>query len=117
MKTYILGFVLWLFLSPSVFALSLQEAKSSGFIGEKNTGYLGEVSFIVSMSSLSEVDVKAIKNLVLTINKKRKVFFSKAANNAKVDLSVVEKRFYKRAVIATKMNQYYQESKGDWVKK
>ncbi len=54
--------MLWFVVVPSIFALSLDDAKAQGLVGEKTTGYLGLIS-----SSNAEA-----RTLVEAVNQKRR---------------------------------------------
>ena len=108
MKQLLLGICLMLLGSNAAFALSLQEAKSSGLAGERNDGYVG---YVVSPP---RDDVKAV---VKSVNNKRRAKFSESAKSNNVKIEQVANRFYQRAVNATATGNYYQDAGGAWVKK
>lgn len=95
-------------LSMQVMAIDLDQAKSSGQVGELNNGYLG---FVVSSPS---ADVKA---LVEDINAKRKAFYRQTAAKTGATLEQVAATAYQKAVAKTDAGNYYQNSAGQWVKK
>jgi len=107
MKHILLGFCLML-LGNVAFALSLQDAKSSGLVGERNDGYIG---YVVTPP---RDDVKAV---VKNVNNKRKAKFTESAKSNKLKTEQVANRFYQRAIKATAAGNYYQDAGGAWVKK
>ncbi len=68
MKQLLLGICLILLGSNTAFALSLQDAKSDGLVGERNDGYVG---YVVTPP---RDNVKAI---VKSVNNKRSAKFNK----------------------------------------
>jgi uncharacterized protein YdbL (DUF1318 family) len=85
--------------------LDLSEAKSSGMVGELNTGYLGAVQ------SSGEAD-----KLVASINKKRKEQYQKIAKKNGISLQAVEARAGQKAVEKTSPGAYINTGSG-WQKK
>ncbi len=65
-----------LLMALPAFAMDLGEAKSSGLIGETNTGY------IAAIKPSAEVDT-----LVAEINDQRKVYYQKIANENGISLT------------------------------
>ncbi len=108
MKQLIMGICLMLLGSNTVFALSLQEAKSSGLVGERNDGYVG---YVVAPPAN---DVKAV---VKEVNNKRRAKFTESAKSNNLKTGQVAHRFYQRAIQATATGHYYQDASGAWVKK
>jgi uncharacterized protein YdbL (DUF1318 family) len=89
--TSILGALsLSLFMALPAFALDLGEAKSSGLVGETNTGY------IAAIKPSTEVDA-----LVADINSQRKVYYQKIANENGISLQAVEVRAGLKAIEKT----------------
>lgn len=72
------------------FALDLGEAKSSGLVGETNTGY------IAAIKPSTEVDA-----LVADINSQREVYYQKIANENGISLQAVEVRAGLKAIEKT----------------
>nr|WP_067298417.1 YdbL family protein [Marinobacterium profundum] len=95
-------------LVTSAWALSLDDAKSQGLIGERSNGYLG---IVVSNPS---GDVKA---LVADINSKRKQAYQESASSAGVDLQIIELRIGQRLQQKTGNGQYIQTEAGAWQRK
>ncbi|MFW1678333.1 YdbL family protein [Pontibacter sp. JAM-7] len=94
-------------ISLPAWAISLDDAKSSGLVGEQSNGYLGAVT---SGSS-------AVQNLINEINKKRKAAYINGANSAGVELQVFEVRMGQRLQQRTPAGQYIQQPDGRWLKK
>lgn len=89
-------------------AISLQEAKSQGLIGERIDGYLG---YVVTPPATDVVV------LVKDVNNKRRQSFQATAAENGISVEKVAHRFYQLAVEATQSNHYYQSADGSWVKK
>ncbi len=108
MKRILLGLCLMLLGSNVAFAMSLQDAKSGGLVGERNDGYVG---YVVTPP---RDDVKAV---VKNVNNKRRAKFADSAKSNNLKIEQVANRFYQRAVKATASGNYYQDANGAWVKK
>ena len=108
MKHILMGFALVVLGINGAFALSLQEAKSGGLVGERNDGYLGYVI------TPPRGDVKAV---VKEVNNKRRAKFIESAKSNNLKTEQVANRFYQRAMQATEKGNYYQDTGGTWVKK
>ncbi|MCZ2722998.1 YdbL family protein [Marinomonas sp. 15G1-11] len=91
--------------SFSAWALSLDEAKNQGLVGERNSGYLGLV-----------VDNAEAKKVVNEINAKRKAQYLKLAEKNGLTLPQVEALAATKAFQKTQ-NGHYIESNGQWIKK
>lgn len=87
-------------------ALSLNEARSKGLVGELPSGYIGAID-----KSSSEA-----KSLVIEINAKRKEKYKQISAETKQNTSTVEKlaaeKIYKKARSGT-----FFKKGGSWVKK
>jgi hypothetical protein len=94
--------------SGPTWAISLQEAKAQGFIGEQANGYLG----LVKSGASAEV-----KTLMNDINAKRKQEYQGIARRNNTELSVVEALAGKKAIERTPPGQYVKLPSGQWVKK
>lgn len=94
--------------STASFAISLQSAKSKGFVGETPSGYLA------SPTGSASADVKA---LMKDINTKRKQKYAQIAAKVGKPLSVVEKLAGEKAIKKTSSGRYVQLPSGRWVKK
>lgn len=86
-------------------ALDLQSAKAKGLVGETTTGYLAPVS--------GGADVK---NLVNSINAKRKQVYVKISKRNKTPLGAVEQLAGKKAIAKTPAGQFIKVN-GAWKKK
>jgi uncharacterized protein YdbL (DUF1318 family) len=95
-------------LASSAWALSLDDAKSQGLVGERSNGYLG---IVVNNPS---GDVKA---LVADINSKRKQAYQESASSAGVELQIIELRIGQRLQQKTSGGQYIQTEGGAWQRK
>ncbi|MGH1462073.1 MAG: YdbL family protein [Neptuniibacter sp.] len=91
-----------------VWAISKDEAKAKGLIGEQSNGYLG----IVTASPNAD-----LKTLVNTINNKRKAAYVKSASKAGVERNVFEARMGQRLQDKTPAGQYIKLPNGKWKKK
>ncbi len=94
--------------SGPTWAISLQDAKAQGLVGEQANGYLGVVKSGVS------AEVKALVN---DINAKRKNEYKDIARRNKTDLNVVEALAGKKAIDMTPPGQYVKPPSGQWIKK
>lgn len=108
MKHMILGFCLILLGNNVAFAISLQDAKSSGLVGERNDGYVG---YVVSPPG------DEVKALVKVVNNKRRAKFTESAKSNSLQIEQVANRFYERAMKATAKGNYYQDAAGTWLEK
>lgn len=93
-------------ISSSAFALSLDEAKSKGMVGETVRGYLEAVA-----GQNEEVTA-----LVKDINSKRKVEYQAIAQKNGTSLQAVELLAGKKAIEKTPAGQYV-KTNGGWQKK
>ncbi len=104
----VLGLALVGFDGPQIsYALTLQEAKSQGVLGETPDGYLG----LVSPTASSEV-----KSLMNTVNQKRKQKYQEIAQRNGTQLRAIEVLAGKTAIKKTKPGHYIKLS-GKWVKR
>ena len=94
-----------LFISSAAFALSLNEAKQQGLVGEQVTGYLGTVKATAETTAL-----------VNNINAKRKNKYKEIAKRNGTSLESVEKLAGKTALKKTPSGQYISLGKS-WRKK
>lgn len=97
-----------LLLTTTALALTLQEAKSQGLVGEQRDGYVG---FVVSDVP---VDVRA---LVRDINSRRRVLYQEIAEENGIRLEQVAALAYEEAVEETRSGHYVQNASGAWQKK
>ena len=92
----------------TVFAATLEQAKSQGFLGETISGYLG----LVTPSAPPEM--KALMN---EVNQKRKNKYQEIAKRNKTTLKAVEALAGKTALSKTEPGHYIQLPNGTWQKK
>lgn len=100
--------LLALSLSMPALALSLDEAKSGGLVGERATGYLGIVT------AAPNAEVKAMVN---DINSKRRALYQQKAAKAGVSVDVMEQRTGQRLQDTTPAGEYIQDANGQWLRK
>ncbi|MDH3948939.1 MAG: YdbL family protein [Gammaproteobacteria bacterium] len=89
-------------------AISLQDAKAQGLVGEQPNGYLGLVK------STAGADVIAMMN---NINAQRKKEYQAIARRNNTELNVVEALAGKKAIEMTPSGQYVKLPSGQWVKR
>lgn len=90
----------------SALAISLDEAKSKGLVGEKPNGYLG----VVGASS------PEVQGLVSEVNGKRRQAYEDIAKRNRTQLDAVEALAGRKAIQNTKPGHYV-EGPGGWMKK
>lgn len=95
-----------LVLAQPSFALSLEEAKAKGLVGEKSNGYLG----LVDQAN------REAQALADEINKKRRQAYQEIARRDGANLSTVESLAGEKAIEKTKAGNYIEGPDG-WVKK
>lgn len=107
MRRFILtSAALMLALPAAAFALSLEEAKSGGNVGERPDGYLGVVQ-----------DAPGVTDLVKQINNQRRAEYQRIATQNGAALSDIEKLAAAKAYDKTPSGQYVQGANGSWMKK
>jgi uncharacterized protein YdbL (DUF1318 family) len=94
--------------TASAWAMSLQDAKAQGLLGEQPNGYLGLVK------SNASPEVKALMN---NINAQRKQEYRSIAKRNNTKLNVVEALAGKKAMERTPPGQYIRSPSGQWSKK
>ena len=92
-------------MSFSAWAISLDDAKNQGLVGEDSSGYLGLV--------VQNTEAKAV---VDDINTKRKAQYLKLAKKNNLSLSQVEALAAAKTIEKTQSGHYV-EVNGNWVKK
>lgn len=90
----------------SAWALSLNDAKQQGLVGEMPNGYLGVV-----------VDNAEAKSLVASVNKKRKSIYMNLARKNKITIQQVAALAGEKALAKTQPGHLVKNSSGQWVKK
>lgn len=93
-------------MSFSASAISLDQAKQQGLVGEMPDGYLGVV--VVSND---------INSLVATVNKKRKDIYINLARKNKITLQQVGQLAGDKSIAKTKAGHFIKNTSGKWVKK
>ena len=104
-KTFLTVAALAIALPQLAFALSLDEAKAKGLVGERQDGYLGAVSATPEVNAL-----------VKDINNKRRSFYQESAQKNGTSQAAVEALAGQKAQSLTPAGQYIQTGSG-WVKK
>lgn len=106
MRKFMLIAVTALLLPQLAFALSLDQAKSQGLVGERQDGYLGVVS-----------GGAEVTELVKSINNQRRAEYDRIAGSNGTPRTAIEKLAAEKAYSNTPSGQYVQGSNGAWVKK
>ncbi len=97
---------LWIVVTSSAWALTLDEAKAKGFVGEKTSGYLGAVTALNDET----------RALMDDVNQKRRQAYEEIAKRNRTVLRTVETLAGEKAIQNTKPGNFV-ESPGGWVKK
>ncbi len=105
-KTLLLACML--LLVPMSLALTLQEAKNEGLVGEQRNGYVG----LVMESAPAEVMA-----LARDVNNQRRELYQQIARQNNLTVEQVAALAFEKAVEATPAGQYLQDASGAWVKK
>jgi uncharacterized protein YdbL (DUF1318 family) len=105
-KTLLLACML--LLVPMSLALTLQEAKNEGLVGEQRNGYVG----LVMESAPAEVMA-----LARDVNNQRRELYQQIARQNNLTAEQVAALAFEKAVEATPAGQYLQDASGAWVKK
>lgn len=95
-------------IATPAWAISKDDAKAQGMIGERSNGYLGIVTTKPSAD---------LRTLVSQINDKRRAAYVKGAKNAGVERAVFEIRMGQRLQQRAPAGQYIQLDNGKWTKK
>ncbi len=107
--TQALATLLLLFaLAPTALAVTLQEAKDQGLIGEQTAGYIGLVV------ASAPADVRA---LIQDVNNQRRERYQQIAQQNGISVEQVAGLAYERAVAATQAGHFIQNSGGSWQQK
>ena len=101
-------FLLLVLLVPTAFAITLQEAKEQGLVGEQRDGYIGIVV------NTAPADVAA---LIRDINGQRRQRYQQIAQQNNISVEQVGALAYERAVAATRAGHYIQNTGGSWQQK
>lgn len=95
-----------LWCSSVLAAVTLQQAKASGWVGEQTNGYLGVV-----------VDSQETQTLVLAVNEKRKKYYLVIAEHNHITLETVAKLAAQKAIQAADTGHIIQTPQGKWLTK
>jgi uncharacterized protein YdbL (DUF1318 family) len=101
-----LAFLAALLLPTYALAVSIDEAKSQGMVGEQSDGYLGVVA--------DSPDARAV---VADINAKRKAKYEQVARDNNLELNAVETLAGQKAIEKTEPGNYIRVNGGAWRKK
>ncbi|GHE82313.1 YdbL family protein [Thalassotalea profundi] len=93
-------------ISFSAWAISLDDAKQKGLVGEMPDGYIGVV-----------VNNSETRALVESINKKRKNIYIELARENKITMQQVTALAGAKAIQKTQSGHYIMNAAGNWVKK
>jgi uncharacterized protein YdbL (DUF1318 family) len=93
--------------SPLSFALTLDEARSKGMLGENASGY-------VEMTPRGDADAKAV---MVEVNTKRKAKYQTIANEQNTALKNIEKIAGEKITGKLPAGQFYKDANGKWNKK
>lgn len=94
-------------ISGQVMASSLSSAKSAGIIGEQANGYIGFV----------KKAPKEVRELVKSVNGKRKARYKKIAIKQKISLNDVAKIGGAKTIEKTKIGNFIKPVGQGWIKK
>lgn len=89
-----------------LFALSLEEAKSKGLVGEDPSGYLGAVQ-----------QSPEVMQLIKDINSRRRAKYEQIAQQNGTPVAAVEALAGKKAIEKTPSGEFVKSASGQWVKK
>ncbi|AKQ34312.1 DUF1318 domain-containing protein [Salmonella enterica] len=107
MKKYLILWVLTLsLLTPSVWALTLDEARTQGRVGETLNGYL------VALKNDAET-----QKLVLDINHARRASYQQLADSNHLSVDEVAKMAGQKLVERARPGEYVQGINGKWMRK
>ncbi|EIE5531428.1 YdbL family protein [Salmonella enterica] len=107
MKKYLILWVLTLsLLTPSVWALTLDEARTQGRVGETLNGYL------VALKNDAET-----QKLVLDINHARRASYQQLADSNHLPVDEVAKMAGQKLVERARPREYVQGINGKWMRK
>ena len=100
--------LLGLLLSGPVLAITLQEAKDLGLVGEQRDGYVG----LVAGGAAAEV-----RDLLREVNDERRRRYQQIARDNGIAVEQVAALAWERAMQATRPGHYVQDESGGWVRK
>ena len=96
--------------APAAWAITLQEAKQQGLVGEQRDGFLRSVSAASAASA-------AVSELIAQVNRERRARYEQIARENGIALQQVQTLAAKQALEATQNGHYVQDAGGRWVKK
>ena len=96
------------FATLSALAMDLNTAKSRGFLGEQQNGYLG----LVDRNAPTDA-----KSLMRDVNDQRRANYQSIARANELPLKTVESLAGQKAIEKTSRGNYIQAPNGQWVKK
>lgn len=107
MKKYLMLWMLTLsLLTPSVWALTLDEARTQGRVGETLNGYLAALK-----------NDAEIQKLVLDINRARRASYQQLADSNHLPVDEVAKMAGQKLVERARPGEYVQGINGKWLRK
>lgn len=98
--------MMWFSAAASLLALTLEEAKTRGLVGEKSNGYLGVVA----------AGGSDVQTLVSDVNQKRRQAYEDIAKRNGAQITAVETLAGEKAIQNTKSGNFI-EGPGGWTKK
>lgn len=104
----LLGLFALLVFTGTAMAIDLDSAKSRGYVGEQQNGYLG----LVDRNAPADA-----KQLLQDVNNQRRANYQSIARSNGVDLKSVESMGGQKAISKTAKGHYIQAANGQWVKK
>ncbi len=100
--------MLTMLFSMAAFAVTLQEAKEQGLIGEQRDGYVGYVVEAIPAD---------VRELVEQVNAERRSRYQEIARENGITIEQVAALAFERAVQATQPGHFLQAANGQWVRK
>ncbi len=94
--------------SLNAWALSLQDAKARGLVGEQPNGYLGIVTGGAG---------RDVQSLVADINRQRNEAYQEKARKIGVELQIIELRIGQRLIERAEPGHYVQTPDGRWTRR
>lgn len=105
-RAMVAGVLVWMCGAAPLWALSLEEAKTQGLVGEQTTGYLGVV----------KPEHDAAQALAKEVNSKRRQAYEEIARRNGTQLHAVESLAGEKAIQHTRPGLFV-EGPGGWIKK
>jgi len=88
------------------YAMSLQQAKTAGLVGEQPNGYLGVVRATGEARAIAQ-----------SVNQKRRAAYQRIAAKRGTSLKAVDQVAGKQAIRKTPSGQYILSASGQWIRK